>query len=287
MKNLRGLIAFFAAALFLLLPASAQNTRISFWSVDRNLVQSRLDAVPRQNVDREQLVKTMLEQAGCTPDHISEQVVRHETLPNIICVLPGQTDEVIMVGAHFDHVSAGDGAVDNWTGVSLLPSLFESLNKMPRRHTYMFVAFTGEEEGLVGSTFYVMHLSRADKAKLKAMVNLDTLGLSPTKVWATKADPKLLDALASTAAAFNLPLGEFNVDGAGSSDSAPFRKAGIPSMTIHSVTSETWNVLHSSKDTVSAVNMDDYYGTYRLVAGYLAYLDQALQPTAQVATGSQ
>ncbi|PYX03200.1 MAG: Zn-dependent exopeptidase M28, partial [Acidobacteria bacterium] len=35
-------------------------------------------------------------------------------LPNVICVLPGSSDKVIIVGAHFDRVSEGDGVVDNW-----------------------------------------------------------------------------------------------------------------------------------------------------------------------------
>ncbi len=42
------------------------------------------------------------------------------------------------------------------------------------------------------------------------------------------------------------------------------------------MTQETWPILHSAKDTMSAVKIDDYYDSYRLIAAYLAYLDTYL-----------
>ncbi len=69
-------------------------------------------------------------------------------------MLPGRSDRVIIVGAHFDRVADGDGVVDNWSGASLLPSLYEAVKLEPRRHTYIFVGFTDGEEGEVGSHFY-------------------------------------------------------------------------------------------------------------------------------------
>jgi len=47
-------------------------------------------------------------------------------------------------------------------------------------------------------------------------------------------------------------------------------------ISIHSLTQETWGILHSYKDTVSAIHPDDYYDAYRLVAFYLQYLDTKL-----------
>ena len=101
--------------------------------------------------------------------------------------LPGSTPQVIVVGAHFDHVSEGDGVVDNWSGASLLPSLFQSLMGSARKHTFIFVAFTGEEEGLLGSAFYVKQLSKDQLSNIEAMINLDSLGLGPTEVWVSQS----------------------------------------------------------------------------------------------------
>ncbi len=60
----------------------------------------------------------------------------------MICVLPGNSEKVIIVGAHFDHVSDGSGVVDNWSGASLLPSLYQALKDHPRKHTFIFIGFT-------------------------------------------------------------------------------------------------------------------------------------------------
>jgi len=44
------------------------------------------------------------------------------------------------------------------------------------------------------------------------------------------------------------------------------------------LTQETLRVLHSDADTLKQLHADDYYDTYRLLSGYLAYLDETLQP---------
>ncbi|MEI9973000.1 MAG: hypothetical protein WDO73_13625 [Ignavibacteriota bacterium] len=57
----------------------------------------------------------------------------------------------------------------------------------------------------------------------------------------------------------------------------PFLNAGIPVLTIHSLTRETLPILHHASDRVDAVRPDDYYLSYRLAATYLAYLDSVLE----------
>ena len=191
------------------------------------------------------------------------------------------------MGAHFDHVETGQGVVDNWSGASLLPSLFESLQAEPHRHTFVFIGFTDEEKGLVGSEQYVKQLTPWERSKIRAMVNLDSLGLSSTKVWLSRADKGLAQALNNVAHSMKLPLAAVNVDQVGLSDSESFSKRDIPSLTIHSVTQETYPILHSSQDTLAAIHMDDYYATYRLVAAYLSYLDQKLAAGKEEAPASR
>jgi hypothetical protein len=50
------------------------------------------------------------------------------------------------------------------------------------------------------------------------------------------------------------------------------------------VTQQTWSILHSPSDKLAAIKMNDYYNSYKLIAGYLAYLDDALKPPPQKAT---
>ena len=80
------------------------------------------------------------------------------------------------------------------------------------------------------------------------MVNMDTPGLSFTKVWAHRADKGLLHALLVVAASMKLPVGEVNVEQVGSTDSESFAGKHIPRITIHSLTQQTLSVLHSPAD---------------------------------------
>jgi Zn-dependent M28 family amino/carboxypeptidase len=216
----------------------------------------------------------LFQEAGCTGDNLTEQRVKHAQAPNVICTMPGGTSSVILVGAHFDFVDRGQGVVDNWSGCSLLPSLFESLKGAPRHHTFVFAGFTNEEEGLVGSRFYVHELSKDARQNIRAMVNLDSLGLTPTKMETDRADKQLAQALATMAANLKLPLDVVNVHGVGRSDSDSFQDSKIPTINIHSVTTETFPILHTPRDRMNAIHLDDYYNTYLLLRAYLAYLDQ-------------
>ena len=250
--------------------------------VSREVVEARLGKYAGSNKQREITLKQMFSEAGCDEQHLSEQPVKGSKQPNVLCLLPGTSDKVIIVGAHFDYVPAGNGVVDNWSGASLLPSLYEAIKIEPRKHSYIFIGFTDEEVGEVGSAFYVHQMTRAQVAATDAMVNIDTLGLAPTEVWASHSDPRLNHAIASLAKSMSLPVTAMNVEQVGSTDSEQFAARKIPSITIHSLTQQTWDahILHTSKDKLSAMNLDNYYETYRLVAAYIAYLDQFADATA-------
>jgi hypothetical protein len=115
-------------------------------------------------------------------------------IKNVIAVIPGKKPEFaresVVIGAHYDHLGLGmsigrsedkgkihPGADDNASGVAVLLELArvlkESLN--PDR-SIVFVAFTGEEEGKLGSQYYVTHEKRYPVAQCIGMVNLDTVG---------------------------------------------------------------------------------------------------------------
>jgi Iap family predicted aminopeptidase len=129
---------------------------------------------------------------------------------------------------------------------------------------------------MLGSDFYAHQLSKEQRAKIEGMVNLDTLGLGPTEVWLTHSDTNMLDALAKISVAMKVPVTEMDVDKLGTTDSESFAKYHIPRITIHSVTQATWSILHSKKDRLDAIKIDDYYTSYRLLAAYLAFLDNFL-----------
>ncbi len=251
--------------------------KISFVQTSREVIKNRLYKNAYGNGKRRRRLRELFEEAGCRGDQLTEQKVQTSRYPNVICTAPGETDSVIIVGAHFDAVLRSYGAVDNWSGASLLPSLFESVSKEPRKHTLVFIGFTDEETGLRGSKVYAKQLADEESQNVKAMVNLECLGLSPTLVWISRADPKLAQALIDIAGNMKLPLGGGNLDKIGATDSFPFDEIGIPTITIHSTTQESLSWIHTPKDRLHLIDLNQYYETYQLVAAYIVFLDTVLE----------
>ena len=127
--------------------------------------------------------------------NISTDVVRQEVPAfNVVGILDGSDptlkNETIVVGAHYDHLGRGGegslaprsgeihhGADDNASGVAgvlELAHLFTTQRPKPKR-TILFVAFSGEEEGLLGSSYYVNH-PLIPLANTVAMINMDMIG---------------------------------------------------------------------------------------------------------------
>jgi hypothetical protein len=140
--------------------------------------------------------------------------------------------------------------------------------------------FHRRREGEVGSDFYAKEMSKEQVAATDAMVNMDTLGLGPTEVWASHSDKRLAGALYFVADQLKMPLTGVNVEKVGTTDSEQFVARKIPSITIHSPTQNTWDagILHTSKDKLSKIRLDDHYETHRLLSAYLALRDQAAPP---------
>lgn len=268
-----------APLLCLALPAfAADAAKVDYDLVARALIQQRLERVTRKLADRRTTLQAMFQEAGCTGDRLTTQVVPHSKEPNVICTLPGEAAATIVVGGHYDLAERGMGAVDDWSGASLLPSLYQSLAGKPRKHRIVFVGFAAEERGLYGSREYVKKLSAEERAATRAMVNLECLGLNPPKVEHTRADKQLLDAYFRVVLSLDLQPAAVNFDERYfADDSHSFRDAKIPVISIHSITQDTLRVLHSPNDNVKAINPDYYYAAYRLAATYLAFIDGLLQ----------
>jgi Iap family predicted aminopeptidase len=262
--------------------APGDATSIRRTEVPSDVLLERLRLAPESNRARhDQLVKLFADN-GCVTTNLD---VPHEP-PNVFCAMPGDSDSIIFVGAHFDKVARGHGVVDNWSGAALLPSLFQALKIVKRRHTLVFMGFSAEEKGLVGSSYYVRHLPKPDRAKIHAMIAIDTLGLSPTKIWSSRADRALVIDLINVSQSLNHPVSGMNVDYVGDTDSTPFRDAKIPTITFHSLTTETYRILHSEKDTYAAIDPKAYVDSCHLIADYVAYLDEVLDKDASATTQS-
>jgi hypothetical protein len=261
------------AALLLLCAQPCRSQSSGYDKVKSKSIFYRLQQYRGDNADREVSLVRLFEGAGCRDENLRIQPVEGADAPNVICTLPGATDTVIVVGAHFDRVAVGDGVADNWSGASLLPSLYQSLSTAKREDTFVFIGFSDEEKGYVGSKYYVDHLTEEGLASIRAMVCLDSLGLNSTRVWASDSSPDLVALVQAVAAAMRLPIDVMNVEAYGNSDGKSFKERGVPILTLHSVTPDNIGILHTEKDSMNAIEKDAYIDTYNLVAAFLAKLD--------------
>ena len=255
--------------------------------VDPEVIQERLGEFAGNDSQREATLKRLFADVGCQGSNFSEQPIKKLKNPNLICILTGESDRRIIVCAHYDHVERGSGVADNWSSASLLPTLYQSLNDVQRKFTFVFLAFAYEENGMVGSHFYADHLSKDERSKIIAVVNMDTLGLAPTEVWASHADQPLVGVLAAVANQMKLPVTGVNFDGIGNTDSESFAQYKIKRITIHSVTTQNLHILHSPDDNMKAIQLPDYLNTCHLIAAYLASLDYFLFAHPPDTTGAK
>jgi hypothetical protein len=113
-----------------------------------------------------------------------------KTVHNVLGYLPGETDEYLIIGAHYDHLGLGaqfslapsligtihPGADDNASGTAAVIELAKHFSAGPKpRRGIVFMTFAGEELGLLGSSFYANH-PELPLAKCVTMINLDMIG---------------------------------------------------------------------------------------------------------------
>jgi hypothetical protein len=201
----------------------------------------------------------------------SNVVFNKATIKNVAGVLDGEgalADETIVVGAHYDHLGDGgpgslapwtkaihNGADDNASGTAALLEVARRLagqDRKPRRRI-VFMAFSGEERGLLGSSYYVSNPA-LPLEKTVAMVNMDMVG--------RLKDNKLIISGTGTAKSFDALIDETNkryefdlkkdADGYGPSDHASFYGKQIP--VFHFFTG-THNDYHRPSDDIEKINV--------------------------------
>lgn len=93
---------------------------------------------------------------------------------NIIGILEGKSKKRIIIGAHYDTVPNSPGANDNAAGVGILLETAKSLSNKNLNHTLVFIAFDGEEHGLIGSSHYLKNVENPET--IEFMINIDSVG---------------------------------------------------------------------------------------------------------------
>jgi len=224
---------------------------------------------------------------------------------NVVALIPGASpalgQEVIVVGAHYDHLGMGgegslspdetavhNGADDNASGTAaLLQIASELMAGPPPDRSVLFIAFTGEERGLWGSAHFVADPT-VDLENVVAMLNLDMVGrvvddqITVFGVGTAREWDEIVDGV--NAEMVNPLIVSKAPDGYGPSDHSSFYGQGIPVLHFFSNTHEDY---HRPTDDWEKINVGGLERVSGLAAGIARRLasggeDQvALTPVAQ------
>jgi len=261
------------ALVFLLtpVPTGAQNPGIQVSSPEQ--INEDFVRVPCENEERLAAVRSLFERAGAPPSDVT--IDKYKDVNNLVVTKKGESAEKIVVGAHYDKVADGCGALDNWTGIVTLSHLYRTLKAVPLKKTLVFIAFGKEEKGLIGSRAMMNATSKDEAAEYCAMINIDSLGLAPPQVADNMSSKKLGQFTAELAKEMKMKFGHASIEGA-DADSTSFIGKKIPAVTIHGMNSDWPTILHSRNDQASKVNPMSVYLAYRLILAMIARLDQSL-----------
>ena len=173
---------------------------------------------------------------------------------NVVAELPGETDEWIVLSAHYDSTSLSHGAYDNMTGCVGLLGVMEALKNVKRRFGLRFVFCGSEERGLLGSFAYVRdHESELEKIALN--INLDMIGSTMGRFIAcVSAEDKLAHYLSYMGAELGFPVSSRT--GVYSSDSTPFADKGVPALSFARLASGSVAPIHCRYDTKDVLSAD-------------------------------
>ena len=201
---------------------------------------------------------------------------------NIIGVLEGKSkkDEYVIISAHYDHLGMkksgeGDliynGANDDASGVTGVLALAAYFKKAGHERTIVFAAFTAEEMGLIGSTYFGKQI---DAAKFVAGINLEMIGKTPSfgpnTAWLTgfersdfgKIIQKNLEG--SGYQLFPDPYKNFNLFFR--SDNASLARLGVPSHTFSTTPIDIDPDYHQVSDEAETLNITVITQTIQAVA---------------------
>jgi peptidase M28-like protein/PDZ domain-containing protein len=196
---------------------------------------------------------------------------------NVVGILEGsdprRRSEVVVLGAHFDHVGRGgaqsggmgpkgeihNGADDNASGTAALLELAEAFASAPPARTLVFAHFSGEEKGLLGSKHYVESPALPLESTV-AMVNIDMIGRSRERylfVGGLGTSPGWPAIVARAGESEKLAL-ETAEGGRAPSDNTPFYEKGIPCLFLFTNIHEDY---HGPGDDAEKL---DYSGMERI-----------------------
>jgi Zn-dependent M28 family amino/carboxypeptidase len=186
---------------------------------------------------------------------------------NVLGYIDNNAENTIVIGAHYDHLGFGgdgslfrgdekaihNGADDNASGIAVMLDLAKKLQKTNTNNNYLFMAFSGEEMGLLGSNYFVKNPT-FDIKKVNYMINMDMVGRlkqdSTLAVYGVGTSTRFKQTLKANNDKFKLVENE---SGVGPSDHTSFYLSDIP--VLHFFTGQHEDY-HKPSDDFEKLNYD-------------------------------
>lgn len=204
---------------------------------------------------------------------------------NVMGLLDNNSDSIIVIGAHYDHLGHGgfgslytggraihNGADDNASGVAMMLELAKTLQNLPIKSDVLFIAFSGEEYGLLGSNYFTKSVL-GTAHHYKFMINMDMVGrLDESRGLAVNG--------VGTSPVWSIVVDEANTGelkliksepGTGPSDHSSFYYTSTP--VLHFFTGQHVDY-HKPTDDISKVNFDGMADVGTLIQNVIVKADE-------------
>lgn len=195
---------------------------------------------------------------------------RYGTTDNMLAYLEGKSQNHIVICGHIDHIGntrslSRDpyksgyrvGANDNGSGTAVVFELAEALKPLPQlNYSYLFINFSGEEIGLVGSQYYVRNpVYPLDKVVM--VLNFDMVGIPVSnRLIAFNANSVDKFSQYMPPASKNHGLNVISRGSSGGSDHVPFNNKGIPNIFFHTGLDTNYHKVGDTPDKLNYKGME-------------------------------
>ena len=176
------------------------------------------------------------------------------------------TDDIVIIGAHYDSVNESPGASDNASGTAVLLEVARIIKDSPSQSEIRFIFFGSEEIGLKGSESYVNKMTKDEIKRTVAMFNLDMVGSADAGILTMFTVDGTLNAATQLGNKANEDLfsDTLSVKHTESSDHSSFHYAGIPSVLFSHFPLEEW--YHSPNDTIDKMSNERLENITKVIA---------------------
>jgi aminopeptidase YwaD len=295
-----------AAGIFFITPSDQDDTLVSMGGA--HVTQKDIPIMFLRRKGMETLGLSITEPTEFTAQGETQLVPVRDTGYNVVGYLPTGNDTTVVIGAHFDHLGWGGegsrylgkekkihyGADDNGSGSAGMLELaryFTSI-KDQLHYSILFIGFSGEEAGLLGSSYFVKHWT-IDSSKARMMINMDMIGRLRAQdkglaIFGTGTCTEFKQYFDSTFKDSTMKL-SFQETGTAPSDGTAFYNDGVPVLFFFTGQHEDY---HTPEDVVDKIDTHGIIKVITMVADIEHHFDHTggrltFQKTKNTDTGGQ